>query len=250
VPNLKSNIEWKLWGKDDPLYGVASWSNKQKGAESEWTEEDFYALGESDWQDFVQRWQQYGLNKESCLEVGCGAGRITRQLVLFFNHVHAVDVSEAMIGYARNRIEAGNVQYSVVDGLSLPQKDLSVKAIFSAHVLQHLDNIDIGLSQFSEFFRVLDFGGTLMVHMPLYQWPRETGKLALVFKEMYRFQNKVDDAKAYLARRRGIKTMRGTRYPLPLLHSKLQDTGFKNIEFRIFPTLSNGALHPFVFCTK
>jgi len=23
---MKSNIEWKMWGKSDPLYGVATWA--------------------------------------------------------------------------------------------------------------------------------------------------------------------------------------------------------------------------------
>jgi hypothetical protein len=75
--------------------------------------------------------------------------------------------------------------FSVFDGLSLTQKDLSVKAIFSTPVSHRFDNIDIGLSQFSEFFRVRDFGGTLMVQMLPYQWPRETGKLALVSRACF-----------------------------------------------------------------
>jgi len=27
---LDSNKEWKKWGETDPLYGVASWQNKNK----------------------------------------------------------------------------------------------------------------------------------------------------------------------------------------------------------------------------
>src|SRR5437764_15041344 len=89
---LKSNTEWKQWGREDPLWGVASWENKQKHAGSAWTDEEFYALGQSDWQDFIGQWDHYGVNRESCLEVGCGAGRITKQLVNSFATVYAVDV--------------------------------------------------------------------------------------------------------------------------------------------------------------
>jgi len=156
---LESNTEWKQWGKQDPLFGVASWANKEKGSVSAWTDEEFYALGESDWRDFYRIWQQYGVSRETCLEVGCGAGRITRQLVNSFDHVQAVDVSEDMIKYARERIGAKNLQFFVVDGIHLPQPDGSVRAIFSTHVLQHLDNVNIGLSYFHEFFRVLDLVG-------------------------------------------------------------------------------------------
>jgi SAM-dependent methyltransferase len=250
MTELKSNVEWKLWGKDDPLYGVASWNNRQKGAESEWTDEAFYALGESDWRDFVHHWQQYGVDRGSCLEVGCGAGRMARQLAVFFDRVYAVDVSEAMISYARKRIAASNLEYSVVDGLSLPHKDCSMRAIFSTHVLQHLDNVEIGLSYFSEFFRVLDAGGTLMVHLPLYQWPRENSFLTLVFKRITDAVSGLGDLKARLNRSRGVKIMRYTAYPLARLHGHLLQTGFRRVEFRTFSTLSNGDLHSFVFAAK
>jgi 2-polyprenyl-3-methyl-5-hydroxy-6-metoxy-1,4-benzoquinol methylase len=59
-----------------------------------WTDKDFYQLGESDWKDFSRHWEMYGLSRESCLEIGCGAGRITMQLASYFKSVHAIDVSE------------------------------------------------------------------------------------------------------------------------------------------------------------
>ena len=37
------------------------------------------------------------------LEIGCGAGRMTRHLARIFGHVHAVDVSGEMIAQARAR---------------------------------------------------------------------------------------------------------------------------------------------------
>jgi SAM-dependent methyltransferase len=130
VTKLKSNAEWELWGKDDPLWGVASWANKQKDGASPWTEAEFYALGESDWMDFQRHWQQYGLETGSCLEIGCGAGRITKQLAMSFDRVYAVDVSEHMIARARKAVDSGNVEFSIIDGLHLPQSDCSVSAIF------------------------------------------------------------------------------------------------------------------------
>ena len=231
---LRSNTEWKQWGREDPLFGVASWAGKQKGCVSAWTDEEFYALGESDWRDFFRTWQQYGVSRESCLEVGCGAGRITRQLANSFDRVQAVDVSEDMIKYARGRIGAKNVQFFVVDGIHLPQPDRSVRAIFSTHVLQHLDNVNIGLCYFREFFRVLDFGGTIMVHLPLYEWPRKGRQLGTLFKALFALYTRVDDIKARINRRRGVKIMRYTLYPMRLLYSSLVGQGFRSIEFRVF----------------
>ena len=100
---------------------------------------------------------------------------MTRQLARSFDHVHGVDISEEMISCARNAVDRKNVEFTIIDGLHLPQSDCSVKAIFSTHVLQHLDSVDIGCSYFLEFFRVLDVGGTIMIHLPLYQFPNEPG---------------------------------------------------------------------------
>ncbi len=104
--------------KDDPLFGVATWAGKEKDGSSPWTEEEFYALGESDWRDFVSHWQHYGVSKQSCMEIGCGAGRITKSLATYFDHVIAVDVSPDMIDCARRAIKSGNVEFSLIDGFA------------------------------------------------------------------------------------------------------------------------------------
>jgi ubiquinone/menaquinone biosynthesis C-methylase UbiE len=250
MTGLKSNTEWKQWGKDDPLWGVASWVNKQKDAVSPWNDEDFYALGESDWGDFLRQWQQYGLQTEHCLEVGCGAGRITKQMALYFDRVDAVDISPDMVAYARARTTSQNIHFWVTDGLHLPQADDSAKAIFSTHVLQHLDTEGIGLDLFREFFRVLDAGGTIMVHLPLYDWPSNFRKMIIPLELLRNLEQKVSDAKAWIQRRRGMKMMRMTSYSTRSLYSILARVGFSNIEFRTFPTTSNGDLHSFVIARK
>lgn len=247
MTDLRTNVEWRDWGKNDPLFGVASWKSKEKGGTSPWTEDEFYSLGESDWRDFWEHWKHYGVERESCIEIGCGAGRITKQLAKAFDHVYAVDVSEDMIRVARKSVSP-NVEFSVIDGIHLPQPNSSVKAIFSTHVLQHLDSAEIGYSYFREFFRVLDTGGSLMVHLPLYTLPGGPFKHAMQL--LHSFARKLGNVRAEMRRRRGIPTMRGTPYSTDALYTFLTGLGFKNVEFRIFPTKSNGALHPFVFATR
>ena len=250
MAELKSNTEWKKWGKDDPLYGVASWTSKQKGGAAPWTENEFYALGESDWRDFLGQWQHYGVDNHDCLEIGCGAGRITKQLAAFFDHVYAVDVSEDMIARAKKAVLGGNVEFSLIDGLHLPQSNDSVRSIFSTHVLQHLDSEEIGLSYFREFLRVLQPGGTFMVHLPLYEFPHRTGGLGLLMRSQFAAITSLGNIKAAIKRSMGLKIMRGTRYSIQSLSVFLSDLGFKNVEVRIFSVKSNGDLHPFLFATK
>ncbi|MGA7645813.1 MAG: class I SAM-dependent methyltransferase [Terriglobales bacterium] len=250
MQELKSNIEWKQWGKDDPLWGVSSWVGKQKDAASPWTEEEFYALGESDWRDFLGHWRQYGVSTQNCLEIGCGAGRITKQLALSFDHVDAVDVSEDMIDRAQKAVQSGNCGFSVIDGLHLPQRDGSVKAIFSTHVLQHLDSEEIGFFYFREFYRVLDLGGTIMVHLPLYQFPHDAGIFGSLMTSQYAVSQFLSNLRADIKRRLGMKIMRGTRYSIKPLARFISNVGFEKVEFRIFPLQCNGDYHPFVFATK
>lgn len=249
MTELKSNTEWRRWGRTDPLWAVASWGNKQKDGASPWSEEEFYRLGESDWLDFVGHWRQYGLDTRNCLEIGCGAGRITRSLSSEFHKVHAVDVSEAMIAFAQIRVHGGNVTFSVNDGVRLPLTDCSVTSLFSTHVLQHIDSQDLGFSYFREFFRVLNFGGTLMIHLPLYQLPSGY-TIRPLFCVLYSLYRGLGQVRADMRRRLGLKVMRATHYDIPALEDFLTDLGFKDIEFRIFKTKSNGQPHSFVFATK
>jgi len=250
MTELKSNAEWRQWGKDDPLWGVAAWDGKQKDGASPWTDDEFYAVGESDWRDFLNHWQHYGVGSESCLEIGCGAGRLTKQLASHFEHVYAVDVSPEMIARARKAIECRSVEFSVIDGVHLPQRDGTVKAIFSAHVLQHLDNMEVGFTYFREFYRTLGAGGTIMVHLPLYQFPIDTGVVGVLMSSPYAMRRFLSNVSAYVKRHLGVKTMRYTRYPIDSLRDYLSNCGFKRIEFRIFPVNSNGGYHTFVFATK
>lgn len=247
MTELKSNIEWKQWGKEDPLWGVASWAGKQKDGATPWTDEEFYALGASDWRDFLGHWQQYGIDTASCLEIGCGAGRMTRQLAGTFARVVAVDVSEGMVARARQAV-GDNVEFAVIDGLHLPLGDGAVQGVFSTHVLQHLDSVEIGFAYFREMYRVLGAGGSLMVHLPLYELP--AGPERRWMHLLHAASRRLSDVRAHLRRRRGIKTMRGTPYPIGSLTAYLKNLGFQRVEFRIFPVTSNGELHPFVFATR
>ena len=249
MTRLNSNIEWQRWGEEDPLWAVATEPGRRRGEASAWTDQEFYSSGESDWRDFFDRWRQYGVDTSSCLEIGCGAGRFTRQLSTTFHRVSAVDVSEGMISHARRAIAASNVEFCLTDGLALPQADDSVSAIFSTHVFQHLDNVQIAVRYFRECFRVLETGGSIMIHVPLYDWPG-TGRIAALLAAFHTMTLKISDALALAKRRARIKMMRGTACNTRFLHSSLTAIGFKNIEFRTFATSRNGVLHSVVMAKK
>src|SRR6476620_5701387 len=90
---LQSNREWLFWGRHDPLYAVATRPGKQAGGPAPWTADEFLETGRLYFADVYRHWRQYGVGSEHCAEIGCGSGRVTRQLVAHFRRVTAQDVS-------------------------------------------------------------------------------------------------------------------------------------------------------------
>lgn len=79
------------------------------------------------------------------LEIGCGAGRMTRHLARIFGHVHAVDVSGEMIAQARARLtDVANVSLYHTDGISISEiGDVELDFALSYIVFQHIPDIEV-----------------------------------------------------------------------------------------------------------
>ena len=66
---MLTNVEWKAWGKKDPLWGVASWAGRERNGPNPWTDQEFYELG-ADWLDFERAWRQtVGYEPGTVLEI-------------------------------------------------------------------------------------------------------------------------------------------------------------------------------------
>jgi len=245
--SLGSNVEWQEWGSIDPLFGVASRHGRSKAGPNPWTDAEFYECGELDWQDFAAHWERYGIDRTSCVDIGCGAGRITAGLAKCFRTTHAVDVSKGMLDYARKQTNEASVIFHLTDGRRLPLSDNSVTAAFSSLVFQHFDSVDVGTSQFAEIFRVLKKGGTMMIQVPVYRWPGTD----TLFGLLYAARRILGNLRARLRRTLllmgfGNPFMRGTHYEIKWLYSELTKIGFRDIELIIFPTKSSNG-HPYSF---
>jgi SAM-dependent methyltransferase len=95
------------------------------------------------------------------LEIGCGAGRMTRHLAALFGAVTGIDVSGEMIRQARERLrDAPNVQLHETNGVDFANfPDGSFDLILSAYVFQHVPDAEVIASNVSEAWRVLAPGG-------------------------------------------------------------------------------------------
>ncbi len=247
----KSNAEWKQWGEKDPLYGVASWDKRGVNDESPWTADDFYALGASDWSDFQAQWVSYGVTPGACVEIGCGAARLTRPMAQYFEHVHGVDVAPGMLKKAQEVVNGLPVTLHLSDGLTLPLESEHADAVFSTHVFQHLDNDDDARANWREIARVLKPGGTFLIHLPVHQWPGGLESL----QGVYAARRRLGDYRATRARRKmeaGKRPpiMRGQSYAWNQLEPLLEELNFVDIELRFFRVKVNSGQHAIVLGRK
>jgi SAM-dependent methyltransferase len=241
-----SNAEWRGWGEADPFFGVASWTGRQRGGSNPWTADDFYALGRSDWGDFRDHWTRYGLTFGRVVEIGCGAGRLTKEMAATFAEVIGVDVSEGMLAVARSHVSEANVDLRLGDGLALPVETASADGVFSTHVFQHFESLDLARTNFIEVARVLKPDGTMMIHLPVMLPPAGLPgvRLALAVKRT------LGDLRATVQRRRGVLIMRGLQFPWAWLSRELPALGLVDVELIMFATTSNGAYHPCVLARR
>jgi ubiquinone/menaquinone biosynthesis C-methylase UbiE len=220
---------------------VASHEGRKRGDENAWTAQEFYELGASDWAVFRTRWDNYDRLDGKCIEIGCGAGRLTMHMARDFREVVGVDVSEGMLRVARAHVSAPNVEFLRSNGLELPVDTGSAEGVFSTHVFQHFDSHDLARANFAEVARVLRPGGTAMIHLPIYSLPRGFGPLERVLE----VGRRVDAWRASWRRRRGAEFMRWLTYSSDWLFETLPTLGFSDVEITVTP-----CRHPFVLMRR
>ena len=103
----------------------------------------------------------------TCVEVGCGPGRMTGALAERFEQVIAVDVSPAMLEQAAGNMAAPNVSFRLVSGERLDGLDNGIADTLVCYlVLQHLPDAQVVRSYICEFERVLSRAGEAYIRSP------------------------------------------------------------------------------------
>src|ERR1700730_6307330 len=98
----KMRQDWDERARENARHYVAT-------GQTEWTDEAFFASGEKAiaeqlLNDMGNVCQGKDPKAMRVLEIGCGAGRLTRALAKLFGEVHAVDVSGEMVERARKAL--------------------------------------------------------------------------------------------------------------------------------------------------
>ena len=92
------------------------------------------------------------------LDLGCGEGRVARDLASRGHLVVGVDASPTMVSHARDADSAG--RYLVADAAALPFRDAGFDLIVAYNTLMDFDDLPAAMS---EAARVLEPGGRLCV---------------------------------------------------------------------------------------
>lgn len=249
-----SNTEWIAWGKYDPLYGVSSYADRHKNGSKPWTEAEFYAFGAEVWPHLKRIWENYGLKPGACVEIGCGAGRITSQLALEFEKVYAFDVSADILEIARRNLHADNVEFYVNDGQQIDLADGVAQAAFSTDVFQHFSDLSIADRYFRELGRVLAPGGTMMIHLPVYKWPSNPRLFTNVYNALRGLQATKNTIKRVAIKMKLMNPfMVSYRYDIAWLFERLDFHGFEAIELRLVaPAISRkkNNVKPYLLATR
>jgi SAM-dependent methyltransferase len=151
----KMREDWDQRARENARYYVAT-------ANEQWTDAEFFASGESTvaeeiLTDLTNICQGRDPRQMRVLEIGCGAGRVTRALAKIFGEVHAVDVSGEMIQRARQSLaDLPNAFLYQNNG-----KDLDVVPpqpfdfAFSSIVFQHIPSREVIENYVREVNRLL-----------------------------------------------------------------------------------------------
>ncbi len=139
----KMRDDWDQRARQNARHFIADGREK-------WTDADFYASGEQTVaEDILTDMTNIcrGLNPRQMrvLELGCGAGRVTRALAKLFGEVHAVDVSPEMVRLAQSAVsDLPNAIIHSTDGATLTALgELSFDFAYSCCVFHHISSYGI-----------------------------------------------------------------------------------------------------------
>lgn len=147
--------DWDQRARENARYFVAT-------GQTDWTDQEFFTSGEKAiageiLTDTGNVYQGKDPAQMRVLEIGCGAGRLTRALSNIFGEVHAVDVSGEMIARARaalqDRLNVSLYQNNGCDLSVVPP--LVFDFAYSSLVFQHIPSREVIYTYVREVHRLL-----------------------------------------------------------------------------------------------
>jgi len=165
--------QWDKLGATEPYWSIVTQPQNYM-AEFDQNREQFFVSGNSTCQNFLATLRRCGINPaqlDTCLEVGCGVGRVTRYLASAFSKVIAADISSKHLALAQAYLAEKDVQnvellhcQKIEQIGQLPQVD----AIMSVITLQH-NPPPVMAWMLSTLISHLRKGGVAYLQIPTYK---------------------------------------------------------------------------------
>lgn len=129
----------------------------------------------------------------TCVEIGCGIGRLLKPIAKMSGKVIGFDLSEKMAAWSKDYLsDVPNAEVRVNDGRSLPGiEDGSVDFVYSHLAFQHITLFEVVEDYLKEIARVLKPGGYCRIqnwrdaHKPVYESIKDVVR-PLLGRETYR----------------------------------------------------------------
>ncbi|MFZ4707718.1 MAG: class I SAM-dependent methyltransferase [Bacteroidales bacterium] len=132
----------------------------KEGAGEVWNWES--PAGKIRWQRRVGMLTSHLKPTDKVLEIGCGTGYFTKEIVKTGASVTAIDISPELINIAKQEIKETNASFMLDNAYELSFDDCSFDSVVGSSVLHHLD-IDKAIR---EMYRVLKPGGYIFFTEP------------------------------------------------------------------------------------
>ncbi len=151
----KMEADWDRRARENARFYVVT-------GKQEWSDEEFFRSGrktveEEHPTDRINNCQRKDPRQMRVLEIGCGAGRVTRALADLFGEVYGVDVSGEMVELARRAVaDRPGARVYKNNGMDLSVlPDLEFDFAFSCIVFQHIPSRAIIENYVREVHRLL-----------------------------------------------------------------------------------------------
>lgn len=157
---------WDALAELDPLWAILSDPQKKFG---KWDPGEFFSTGAREAERVLAMCKSHGVSVSygKLLDFGCGVGRMTRAFSRHFEWCVGIDVSEKMIGLARE-LNSGQprCEFIASDAGVLPFAEKSFDFVFTVLVLQHLPSRSMILEYVAEFLRVAKDNAVIVFQLP------------------------------------------------------------------------------------
>lgn len=163
---------WERLGETEPYWSVLSEEKYKKSYMQDL--EEFYNTGLTDISRIFQTLDRNTIdysNYKSCLEYGCGLGRVTRWLSEKFDTVYGYDISKSHLDSANTYLSKKNINNIILRHLTKPEEIIDLPKVdfaYSTIVLQHNPPPIISII-IRQIIKSLNPGGAAIFQVPTYQ---------------------------------------------------------------------------------